>query len=528
MKLNGCCPAADVRRRIEHEDCFCYANISRSQVWGAIAAVLLTCTAAVLRHHTFLWQTPSAVVAGHPSAWTEIFILGPVCAVLPILPLVFPLLWIGVNLWGIARLQTLLGMPSPVAQRQQHQQQLITKTAVREMMDKLSASDAATTMEGSPLADYKGGDATDDGDPENAAAPHQTRSDGIAMGAIASAAIIVPDDDDHDPIQSTESNTTTSAAGAVTVNLDTPTGDDWTDRNAPLRRRTVFRAWLRLWRGDSRLLGRSANVVQVLGSITALCCVDKKGILSWPNPTAEKVFFLRDGDKEDEDRKRKTKAKAKQPERAASAAGEEVDEDAVNSRRRAESEPMQITPTTADDTTAPADAISGASAAAATAKASPAPPAVAPVAAAASQTSMDSDSSQPPLHHSQHKAANNNGGGGGAIAEVLDLTHDQHSAFRLAFDDHTWSTHLQSLKPLGLAILVNTCCPLTQAHYAQFCNHVTAVAMLDKDLVPVTNRYEIVESRLNSFMHGYVPPFPLLFRLCFLFRFSTLFPVFVS
>lgn len=24
----------------------------------------------------------------------------------------------------------------------------------------------------------------------------------------------------------------------------------------------------------------------------ALCCVDKKGILSWPNPTAEKVFFL--------------------------------------------------------------------------------------------------------------------------------------------------------------------------------------------------------------------------------------------
>lgn len=24
-----------------------------------------------------------------------------------------------------------------------------------------------------------------------------------------------------------------------------------------------------------------------------MCCVDKKGILSWANPTAEKVFFLR-------------------------------------------------------------------------------------------------------------------------------------------------------------------------------------------------------------------------------------------
>ena len=24
----------------------------------------------------------------------------------------------------------------------------------------------------------------------------------------------------------------------------------------------------------------------------SFCCIDKKGILSWPNPTAEKVFFL--------------------------------------------------------------------------------------------------------------------------------------------------------------------------------------------------------------------------------------------
>ena len=31
--------------------------------------------------------------------------------------------------------------------------------------------------------------------------------------------------------------------------------------------------------------------------LQALCCVDKKGILSWPNPTAEKVFFLRSSSK---------------------------------------------------------------------------------------------------------------------------------------------------------------------------------------------------------------------------------------
>lgn len=72
----------------------------------------------------------------------------------------------------------------------------------------------------------------------------------------------------------------------------------------------------------------------------------------------------------------------------------------------------------------------------------------------------------------------------------------------------------------GLAILVNTCCPLTQEHYAKFCGHVTAVAMLDKDLVPVTNRYAIVESRMNSFMHGYVLGIPFAsFLLFFLNKF---------
>jgi len=68
--------------------------------------------------------------------------------------------------------------------------------------------------------------------------------------------------------------------------------------------------------GKEHMMSRSASILHVLGSVTvsavnertnessaavtlhhvflqALCCVDKKGILSWPNPTAEKVFFLR-------------------------------------------------------------------------------------------------------------------------------------------------------------------------------------------------------------------------------------------
>lgn len=116
------------------------------------------------------------------------------------LPLVFPLMWVSINLWGIARLETLLGMPKePIPMEQKH--------------------------------------------------------------------------------------------ASFQEDLDTPTFD-W--EKTRLSTMHVLANWFSLWQGNSNLLGRSANVVQVLGSITALCCVDKKGILSWPNPTAEKVFFLRD------------------------------------------------------------------------------------------------------------------------------------------------------------------------------------------------------------------------------------------
>lgn len=49
-----------------------------------------------------------------------------------------------------------------------------------------------------------------------------------------------------------------------------------------------------------------------------------------------------------------------------------------------------------------------------------------------------------------------------SVAEVLDITHDQNDPFTLHFDDTDWYKHLNSLKPLGLAILLNTCNMKTQ------------------------------------------------------------------
>jgi hypothetical protein len=94
------------------------------------------------------------------------------------------------------------------------------------------------------------------------------------------------------------------------------------------------------------------------------------------------------------------------------------------------------------------------------------------------------------------------------VAEVLDLTHDHSSPFLLHFDDPGWRKHLNSLKPLGLSILLNTCNMSTQENYTQFCSHVTCEAMHSEHLVPVTNRRFVrkLVSRatwINSYLYTY-------------------------
>ncbi|XP_023719863.1 transmembrane protein 94 isoform X3 [Cryptotermes secundus] len=169
-------------------------------------------------------------------------------------------------------------------------------------------------------------------------------------------------------------------------------------------------------RGRGQIPSRSANLLHVLGSVTALCCVDKKGILSWPNPTAEKIFFLRNSS------------------HTACSSG-------TNSVVHID--PLQTGILEEDE----------------------------------QEEGMSKSSF---MQHDYNSTQ--------TVAEVLDLTHDHMSPFRLQFDDHTWKQHLNSLKPLGLAILLNTCNKATQENYTQFCSHVTCEALYDEDLVPVTNR----------------------------------------
>jgi len=51
--------------------------------------------------------------------------------------------------------------------------------------------------------------------------------------------------------------------------------------------------------GTGEHLSRTENILHCLGSVTSHCCTDKKGILSWPNTSPEKIFFLKSGEKQE-------------------------------------------------------------------------------------------------------------------------------------------------------------------------------------------------------------------------------------
>ncbi|KAJ3644745.1 hypothetical protein Zmor_022452 [Zophobas morio] len=172
------------------------------------------------------------------------------------------------------------------------------------------------------------------------------------------------------------------------------------------RRQELWKNFVSIIKGKPELLVHSANILHVLGTVTALGCVDKKGILSWPNPTAEKVFFLHN-----------------------------------------------------NETVSPSSSLGN-----------------------VGDLSVDADSAGGTPHHYSYESPST------SVAEVLDLTHNHSEPFKLHFDDQEWQQFLSSLKPLGLAILLNTCNVDTQEHYAAFCSHITCEAIYNENLIPVTNR----------------------------------------
>lgn len=68
--------------------------------------------------------------------------------------------------------------------------------------------------------------------------------------------------------------------------------DDLHDISVNIPLVSIFPTCLELIRGKGGHVWRSSSLLQVLGCLTSLCCIDKVGILSWPNPTPEKVLIM--------------------------------------------------------------------------------------------------------------------------------------------------------------------------------------------------------------------------------------------
>ncbi|CAJ0950415.1 unnamed protein product [Ranitomeya imitator] len=56
--------------------------------------------------------------------------------------------------------------------------------------------------------------------------------------------------------------------------------------------RSVCSHFLHVVRGTCETLAYTSRLLHGLGSVTVICCVDKQGVLSWPNPSPETVLFF--------------------------------------------------------------------------------------------------------------------------------------------------------------------------------------------------------------------------------------------
>ncbi|XP_027197500.2 transmembrane protein 94-like protein l(2)k05819 isoform X3 [Dermatophagoides pteronyssinus] len=162
-------------------------------------------------------------------------------------------------------------------------------------------------------------------------------------------------------------------------------------------------------------LWRTANLLHVLGSITALCCVDKKGILSWPNPIADKVFFL----------------------------------SSAQNRKKNSTEYENF------------------------------------------NNNVDNefnDSSSYTQHNQSGKRHSVLSNVSRAECVQLDITLDRRNPYGLQFDDIYWNRYLSNLKPLGLAILLNTCNPATQEEFIRYSDHIACESLANEVAVPVVSK----------------------------------------
>ncbi|XP_063077900.1 transmembrane protein 94 isoform X2 [Engraulis encrasicolus] len=291
------------------------------------------------------------------------------------------------------------------------------------------------------------------------------------------------------------------------------------NRNAPTgleMLRSVWRYLLDVLKGESRTLCYTSSLLHALGSVTVLCCVDKQGILSWPNPSPETVLFFSGRvemphDSQDDLRDDLSINSYCRME------GEEDRDEQVQEGEALLSLPMgyssalimsgeqQEPSETSHDTARSSDTHR---------------PRRAPQTTQTSRTKHPSGSNVSFSHDteggeeepSQPCAVDNTVGCCEAEdfvcdyhLEMLSLSQDQQNPVSIQFDDSGWQGHLPSLKPLGLNILLNLCNASVTQQLCSFSDHLSNLALQESHgaVLPLHVPWGLCElSRLIGFTPG--------------------------
>ncbi|XP_036811616.1 transmembrane protein 94 isoform X1 [Oncorhynchus mykiss] len=269
--------------------------------------------------------------------------------------------------------------------------------------------------------------------------------------------------------------------------------------------RCVWRHLVGVLRGESQTLCYTSSLLHTLGSVTVLCCVDKQGVLSWPNPSPETVLFfsgrvepphsdsqqdLRDDlsvnsfcrmePDDDRDETQEGEALLCMPVMDGMGGGHEPSETSHDTGR-------------SEDTVQPRRQ------------------------AQETRTKHPSGSNVSFSHNTE-------GGDQGPEQdmvgccdndaedyvcdyhlEMLSLSQDQQNPVSIQFDEQGWQCHLPSLKPLGLNILLNLCNASVTQQLCRFSDHLSNLALQESHgaVLPVHVPWGLCElSRLIGFTPG--------------------------
>eukprot|EP01135_Chromosphaera_perkinsii_P004602 Nk52_evm2s291 gene=Nk52_evmTU2s291 len=293
--------------------------------------------------------------------WLQTIFRMPIYAALPLLPLIFPVMWVGLNTYGSAKL-------------------LAMSHYIKGMSNKNSGD-----------------------------------------GWVES------DDSDDDEYEDIDEKTAARAVGAVT-------------------HMQIFHLFIKnmLGHGDN-CLSRSSNLLQTLGHITTVCCLDRDGVLNVPLSFPEKVIFA--SGENDEKRggvEMFSTSKPKSEQR-------ELEEPALTSEEAVPVSTGKVVsfnvPYSSGDDTQLASSRGG---------------------TPLKQQSFSNSRSYIPV--------------------VLDMAYDPSSRFGLRFEDTEWSEFMAALKPLGLGCIMNSVPTIPAELMRAFEDHLVSVTMKMKGIkVPAFN-----------------------------------------